>query len=329
MQNDLIRQIDNFAALFNNVQGELIKWNGPDYVGISFLIEYPKGGAFIPIITKDGKADSVAVVKIGYEYKSNLGKDKIILTVKALKASRYLFNKHFYNFEDINSPTKESVELSKKSKQPIDLEELSRYEYRPNENKIFDLSKRKYVNPKKIADEIYAVHLKTLDDKVFQFKMALQNIMVELINPINESLKIINFYMFGKTIKKKNSMSGFFSPYSDEEFVDSTVTSEKPKILGTDFPISYQSATTFILLIFLIFIIKYKWGYDVLGFANLIDTAGKNSLFMASLISVSILMIDRVIPLLIFMLINSLIRLKFYLITLKISIEDSKKTSLI
>lgn len=329
MQNDLIRQIDNFATLFKGVQGELIKWSGPDYVGISFLIEYPKKGLFIPAITKKGKIDSVAVVKIGYEYKSSLGKDKIILTVKTLKASRYLFDNHFYNFEDINSPTKESVELSKKSKQPIDLEELSRYEYRPNLNRIFDLRNKRYIEPKKIVDEIYTVHLKTLDDKVFQFKMNLQKIVVELINPINESLKIINFYLFGKTIKKKNSMSGFFSPYSDEEFVDSTVISEKPKILGTDFPISYQSATTFILLIFIIFIIKYKWGYDVLGLANLIDVVSKNSLFMASFISVSILMIDRVIPRLIFMLINSLIRLKFYLITLKISIEDSKKTSLI
>ena len=152
--------------------------------------------------------------------------------------------------------------------------------------------------------------------------MSSQKTIIGLIDPLNELLHLLNLHLFGKDIKKKDPFSGYLRPFSNDEYVDVTVTAERIKILGSDFPMTNQSARTFVGIFFLVFMVNYLCGYDIFGLVRILNTAKENALFFASLISVLIITIDKVIPRLIFFLINILIRFKFFLMTVKISIKN-------
>ena len=188
---------EGFIKIFNfSPKEEVIPWTDDDPIGLSVIKEYPKKGLFRPTYTQEGKQDSVALIKIGY-YKAN--KKEIPIRVNIHKASRYLLKDHWdFNFEDKESPTEESLENSKASRQPIDLEELSRYIFHVDTQKIFDREKNDYIEPKTIVEDIYITHLQTLKDIPFRIKMAVKNNSFSFIKPTNEFLAQLNFFLFEK-----------------------------------------------------------------------------------------------------------------------------------
>jgi len=76
-----------------------------------------------------------------------------------------------------------------------------------------------------------------------------------------------------------------------------------------------------VVFVALIFILDYLKGYDFLGFVALLNKAQENSLFLVALISVLLMLFDRILPNIILLVINTLIRLKLKLTFLKIKIE--------
>lgn len=75
--------------------------------------------------------------------------------------SLYLLDgNHFdYNFDDPDSPTKESLEISKKSISPAELESYDDYFY--DLNKRCFIEKGKKIEARKMLDDIFALHIKT------------------------------------------------------------------------------------------------------------------------------------------------------------------------
>jgi hypothetical protein len=229
---------------------------------------------------------------------------------------------HWYRFEDEQSPSQDAVEKSNNSIQPIDLDEDNKYEYDSKKNIIYDIKTRKKIEPKIIVQDIYNIHLKTLTDIGFKTKINIQKWLIIIINPLINSLKTINIVCFGKSFKKsENYFVGIWEVYKKDDMIDLTITSEKPKILGSDFPITYQTAITFVVVVLIIFLINYYYKYDLFGLVSLIKSANEISLFLASLVGVFLLIFDRVIPQFILFIINQLIKLKFRLTFLKISIH--------
>lgn len=311
-----------FAELFKNIKcNHIIPWKDSESIGISIVKDYPKDIDFIPAVDKKGRTDSVALIKIGYDRKEAVEKEKVPLTIKILKASKYYFKEDFADPTKDNCPTRESLETSKKSKQPIDLEDTSKFLFDQKLNKFYDTKSGRYIDTSYIFNYIYQAHLKTLKDKVFQFKIKFKEIILRLVESTNKILEKINSSCFGKTIKKKNPFSGYLSPYTRDEYVHISHDSYKTKIFGTDFPVSYQTAKTFIFFVFVLFITNYYFHYDFIGFVKLFESAKTNSIFLVSLVSILILFFDNVVPFLIFLLINQLIKLKYYLLTLKININ--------
>ncbi|KKS61739.1 MAG: hypothetical protein UV28_C0027G0002 [Candidatus Collierbacteria bacterium GW2011_GWE2_42_48] len=315
-----------FTGLFNNVgDAETVIWNGSDAVGLSLIKEYPDNTGFKPVKFRTGKNDSVALIKIGYLL-NNKTPDTIIIPLKVSisKASRHTFDHMFYDFDDPDSPDEKSVKESKASKQPIDLENTN-YEYNIETNKIWDKDLKKYIDPKDLVNKLYTLHLKTINAKVFRAKMRLQQMLIDIIGPINKILIKTIYLFFGKKFKKPSSdedyFEGLLKPYKHESLIDIQTTSEKPKILGTDFPISSNSATTFIVFITLVFLLHHYGNVDILGLHALLTKASESVIFLASTVSVLILLVDRVVPFFILLLINLLIRFKLSLMFLKISIN--------
>ncbi len=299
-----------FVNLFKpSVKEEIIVWNGDEAVGISILKDYPDEGKFIPARNGKGQKDSVALIKIGYLVaEENVN---VLLHVSIHKASRFLLKGNWdfvldqYNLE---SPTRISLEQSKSSKQPIDLEDNSRYQLDLKSKKILDLDKNKFVSPKNIITEIYQTHLKTLTHLAifFRLKMMFQFKVVNLIPRIIEIFKAMNLFLFGKTIRKTDDLSlGIFKPYPMNYLI--ALSDERINILGSDFAIAKHTTRTFVVVVLIVFLIHYFTGYDFLSFVELSNRANQNVLFSTTFIGVLVLVFDSIFPYILFFLINILI----------------------
>lgn len=309
-----------------SVKEQIIPWTDKEIIGISILKNYPPKSEYKPVLFRDGKPDSVALIKVGFwvkDIKNSVAK----LEISVSNASRYKFKHYWYNYDDNESPSEKAVILSESTRQPTGIEDKSRYEYHLNNKKMkfFDTKSGAYVSFKLMIEEMYNIHLKTLTNKKFILLTRVHKFTINLIEPINNKLIYINFHVFGKRIKKSNNINdyskGTFSTYKKEDLEDVTQDSEKMKILGSDFPISPQSARTFLFIFSLVFFINYLFGKDIFGLISLINSTQNNSFFLIIITSFLLYVIDRLLPYGILYLVNALIKLRLRLYDLKIHIE--------
>lgn len=320
--NDISNETKKFGQLLPSIKDEVVLWKGDSAVGLSVLRDYPDNGKFIPIRTNSGKNDSVALIRIGYLNEESTSSDKRELRVSVNKASRYLLNGNIdfiFGKQNDDSPSEASVKESRKSKQPVDLTDDSRYEINLQTKRIWDKEKKEITDLKKIVDSIYESHLKTLTHRAFFFRLQLwsKELTVNMIDPANKLLKYLNFKFFGRTLRKSDNFAlGIFEAYSLSDLIDSTT--EKTKVFGSDFPITNQSARTIVILTLSLFLINYYFNYDILGLVNLTDAAKDNLLFQLSIVGGVVFVVDGVIPYAILLIINALIKTSVFLMKLKI-----------
>ncbi len=322
MTNNISDQTEEFVKNFRNLDEEIIPWIDDDAVGLSIIKNYPENSLFVPARNLNGEPDSVALIKIGYTNSKNIEKEEnnVNLFISISKVSRYLLNNHWnYDFKDPKSPTEESLKKSKESKQPIDLED-AQYQYNLPTKRFYNSEKKKYVEAGEIVEEIYKLHLKTLRAVGFRAKIKLQKQIIEYSYPINKLLIRTNFILFGRKIKEsKNFSTGIFETYSHNDLID--LTTEKTKILGSDFPITNQTARTFVAFITVLFLFKIYSGRDILGIMYLVQKSSENNLLLASFTATLLFIFDRVIPHLILLLVNVLIRLRLWFMFWKIKLS--------
>lgn len=318
---DAKKKIEDFVELFQPyIEDQIIPWIGTDgIVGLSILRDYPDNIKFISATNKLGEKDSVALIKVGYFSVDN--EQNANLHVSITKASRFLLKGNWdFNFSKDNkeSPTRESLEISKRSKQPIDLVDNSRYQFNLNSKRIKDLEKHLEVTPNNIVNEIFNLHLKTLGYSAtfFRLKMLVQRKIPDITSSLNEWIKLFLLNFFGRTIMKTDDISlGIFKTYSAGDL--RALSDEKTKVLGSDFPITNQSARTFAVVVLFIFLAKYYLDYDFLGLVELSNIASNNLLFSATLIGSLVLFFDRIVPYLFLYIINGLIRFNLWLLKKK------------
>ena len=328
MKGSILEETKSFTRLFTRgSKGKIITWNSKDAVGISILRNYPDSSKFVPAKNAQGNTDTVILIKVGYYYinenDSSASRSETKLIVSAHKASKFLLEGHMdfvFDKENKDSPTKESLNLSKASLQPIDLEESTRFEYYIKDEKIKDTEINKYIKPSDVVDYIYNLHLKTLTYSAFFFrlKIRLQTSFANLIFPFRDLLLGIEFVLFGRTIRKSEDFAkGVFEPYERNDLVDSTT--EKVKILGSDFPITNQTARTFVIAMTGLFLINRYTGTDILGFVGTVNSLSGSFIFGASIVAVILLFFDRVLPLVLFWAINLLIYFNLWLIKKRVA----------
>lgn len=313
--------IKEFVRVFQPyIKEKIIPWVGNDAVGLSILRNYPEKGKFIPAKNRKGESDSVALIKVGYLSFDKNGNANLFISVS--KASRFLLKGNWdfiFNKDNDESPTKESLEESKNSKQPIDLEDNSRYIFNLKSKKIFDTERKKEVTPSEVIEQIYNLHLRTLSNSatLFRLKMYFQNKTMNIIGPFNENVKVLNLFLFGKTLRKSDDYSlGTFKPYSLKDL--RTLSDEKIKVLGSDFPITYQTARTFAVTVLILFLVNYYFDYDVFGFVKLTNKSSENILFSATFIGVLLIIFDVILPIALLIIINILIKIRLWLMEKKI-----------
>lgn len=289
-----------------------IYWVDDSIIGVSLFRDYPKDGKFKPVLDRDGKPDNSVMVKICYDASKNKGKRKKLI-ISVFKHSEYLSKYHFYDFAGKNGPTRQSIKLSNDSVQPANLDNNEQYQYSFKENKIYDSFSKNVVTPEDICTKMYKAHIRTTTDYWFLMKVKFKEISLKWIDSINNFLVKLIYFLFGKKIKKSDDwFVGIYKPYNRADLIDSE-GGEKPRILGSDFPISYRSAVLLVLVFSIFFLTNYFFKKDLLGFVALFDEANNNNIFLASLVSLLLILIDQVIPLFILLLMNILIKLKSWI----------------
>ncbi len=127
------------------------------YPSFFLMLKYPEGISFRPAVRKDGVPDHLVLIQVGYLIDEAVD-GRVPLTISAFLHSRYLYEKGGYNFNEDESPTRESVEASKSSIRPVDFWSARGY--------FFDHKKSTFVdengadlNGKKLLDEITDLHV--------------------------------------------------------------------------------------------------------------------------------------------------------------------------
>ena len=130
--SNISQATEEFAKDFKKEPNdEVVLWSGDNGVGFTVLRKYPDNIPFIPARNKDGEVDSVCMIKLGFPIRQEtINEKEVALFISISKQSRYLLNGHWnYDFDDEEAPTKDSLEESKKSRQPVDLEDLTGHIY--------------------------------------------------------------------------------------------------------------------------------------------------------------------------------------------------------
>lgn len=288
-----------------------------DGIWFSFEKKYPNGIMFRPAKTKDFQDDSVARIRISYQDKKMIDW-KVPIYLKVSKQSRYLMKGNYdYDFKDENCPTKESLDLSNQSWQPIELESYWDYFY-DTVNGVF-LKKEKNINPISMIDDIFNLHIKTVHRFkwiVFRFRLNFRDIIASISKILILLIKKILKFFFWRKLEKKsnNDIQEMFliDSYSKEDLL--ATYPDKISILWYDMNITKQSLLTlcFIVCVFYIWACYLKNDFGWLF---------SNQIFVWALFLISIHILDNWIPNLLRRLLNLLIKIKNKFMFMKLKIK--------
>ena len=188
-------------------------------VGFSVQKKYPNNFRFYSPKYKDGSDDIVAIIHVIYKHPDesieNIESKKAPIFLTIYPFSRYRSKYFNYNFSDPNCPTEESLERSKKTLTPIDLEDLDEY-YFDHEKMNFFNSKNQQKSGNEVLEEIYNKHCDTvhlLKGFKFRFKIQTRSIIVSILKmKIDFLIKILK-HGFGRTLDERKNYSSLLSSF--------------------------------------------------------------------------------------------------------------------
>jgi hypothetical protein len=289
----------------HNLDVKTIPWDEePQYMGFSVLRKYPRDKGFIPAITSLGLDDTVVLIRVGCFFSNNTTeKTPFIVTVS--KHSQYKYSHFGINFEDDNAPTKTSLEASELSKQPIDLEENSRYFLLEDES-IFDEKNKKTVSLNEIVDDIYKEHIETISSRkavIFKTKLNIKQSISEKIIP--EAIRYFKYLLkaFGRELSSGPGLVGIHEPYTFKQ-------------LETDYPYSFPFFKTDVR----ISVLTICWisTFTVFIWYYIPIIKSMNETFSLAVVILVFILFEYIIPYIFFKIINTLIWLRFKLDTTSI-----------
>jgi len=300
-------ELINAFDIKNNVNYEKITPLNDCKVGFSTQRKYPTHIRFHPPKKENGDDDTVALIHVVYkhpnEYKSQKENDyKIPFIIEIVTYSRYR-SKHFdYNFEDEDCPTKESIEKSKLTPQPIDLNYNNEFFY-DHRSEIFVDVNGNIISGIEILDKVFKDHCNTVHlFKGLRFKVKLksQSLLINFLSLlVNVSIWKLN-YFFGRTLDKGDSFSAYLKGYKKENL--KKLSTDSLNIFG------YNTARRVVILFCSLVVAGYVL-YFIFGIENGYIKRIFSNNFLALTHSIFILwFLDVVMPVLLFHFINIIIK---------------------
>ncbi len=279
-------------------------------VGFSVTRNYPKDLLFRPARTNKDQPDSVALMHVVYAHPAETGRpfvsNRIPVSLSATVHSLYLGKGHRgYNYEDPDSPTRETVESSKKSTRPFGLDSFDEYYFSHETSLFYDRKENRFTGVQ-LLDSLFEKHCNTAR-RVKGLTIRTQvrwlgliatafGILVHLLTWCLETL-------FGRTLKRDETPSAFLKGYPSNALI--MLSDETLNLFGYKAP--KRAVITFATIVTLVGLL---YVFLARGQSPSLDGLFSNPLFSVSTGVFLLWFVSSVLPRFLFALLNSCIKLR-------------------
>lgn len=283
-------------------------------IGFSLQKPYPANSKFKPPTKKDGTPDTVVLVKVAYRPNSGTSDaNKVPLFVSAGVFGRYI-SRHFdYNFQENDCPTEESIQESKKTPQPIDLESIDGFHFDHSTNTIQERN-GKSVDGASVIKEMYNNHVSTIDTfrgRIFRWKIASVGKASLATQPVERFLKWALQICCGRTFgPSQDAFRGVLTPYLPEDM--KLLVTESIDIFG------YRGSKNVIGTFCAILLLAYTTLKSFYHIPQWLVVIGNNTFLGSAACILAIGALDHLLPQILFRLINRNVSIKLWLMQRKI-----------
>jgi hypothetical protein len=277
--------------------------------GFSIQRRYPEDIRYRPPKLKNGTDDTVALIHVVYEHpeedkKSKEHVSKVPLVITIVPFSRFRETHYDYNFSDDNCPTKESVEKSKLTPAPIALDYKNAFYYDHIDKRFYDDTGKTFTGLE-VLEKVYSDHCDTvhlLKGLKLRFKLRSQSFGIFILDCLVKLLTKTLSLVFGRTLDDSHSISVFFSGYKRENL--KKLNTESLSIFG------YSTARRVIVLFCLLTIFVFSYYFFSSEKNKYLKTVFSNGFLSLAFSIVIIWILDVVVPVMLFHLINILIKIR-------------------
>jgi len=281
-------------------------------VAFSIKRKYPDDISYKPAHRKDGEPDNIVAIWVTYthpdESRQEININKVPVGFRVSNISLYRQNHFDYDYEESESPPKESVEQSLATPMPLSLEYSNDFFFDHSRDVFIDESG----NPQTgldILDRVFSEHCDTvhwLKGLKLRLKLLFQSKGIGLLSAIEVFLIFILKKLFGRTFEDSELKSAFYRPYNKSDF--KKLNENSLNILG------YKASKSVIILFCTIIITGSICGISNSYLDNILSNnflTLVNGLFLLWLL-------DEVVPNILFRCVNGLIILRANLSFMKL-----------
>ncbi|MCK9418355.1 MAG: hypothetical protein M0R70_03135 [Nitrospirae bacterium] len=278
--------------------------------GFSIQKKYPEDIRYKPPKLRNGDDDTVTLTHVIYEHpeedkKQQAQGSRVPLVVRIVRFSRYTATHFDYNFSDENCPTKESVEKSKLTPAPIELNYENAFYYDHGDSRFHEVTTGQALTGVEILERVYKDHCDTvhlIKGLKLRLKLRSQSFGIFILNIFVSILTKTLTSLFGRTLDDSDSISIYFSGYKRENL--KKLSTESIAVFG------YNTARRVIILFCLLVSTSFTW-YFLAGVHSKYLKAVFSNSFLSLVFSILIIWtLDVIVPLLLFHMINVGIKLR-------------------
>ena len=290
-------------------------------VGFSIKKNYPEGIRYKPAIGQKTKnPDSVAVLWVIYGNPNQKGSQSIApISIRIATMSQYRAKHWDYNFDDIegDSPSKESLEASLATPQPLELTIENEY-FIDHERNSFRDAKGRIFTGVEVLDRAFVTHCNTvhlLRGLALKVKLAWQSNFSGLLLLAVQLLVSLLKQGFGRTLESDDLNAGFFSPYKPESL--KKLDEDSMDLLG------YKASKHVIILFCALTVVAGIYKYNHPAVFSYISWLDGKTVLAATHGVFSVWLLDVAVPWAIFYLMNGLLWWRKRILMMRFSIRQS------
>lgn len=277
-------------------------------VGFSVQRKYPNDILYIPLVNREGDADTVSLIHVVYSHptdeESEFNSHKVPLIIRISTHSKYRANHIDYDFDNPKSPTKESIERTKVSTTPIALDFYDEFFYDHHSGSFIgkDLEQLSGIE---VLERVYQMHCETAHIKKgrgirrkLHFQTTATALLAFVISTFTKALSVI----FGRTLDDSDNYFAYLQGYDRKSL--KKLSTESLDVFG--YKASRRVIILFCFFVAISYAVKYRYG---------IPTPYLNSIFTDNFLALTHALIilwflDVVAPLVLFYFINILIKIR-------------------
>jgi hypothetical protein len=285
-------------------------------VGFSIKRLYPDDISYKPTRTSDGSPNNTAALWVTYLHPSETSKkldhNRIPITIRISNIDLYVAKHWDYDFDDPRSPTEESVEKSKKTRKPIELESNEEFYYDHAHDRFID-KKGTVFTGLQILDKIYIEHCNTVHffkGLAIRSKLFMRSKIHTSLGLIIGFIKFILLKVFGRTIEDEDGLSELFRGYDAHSL--KKLSTDSLEVFGYKAPKGIIILYCLLVVTYSVFALKIENSY-----LHLI--ADKEILILAHSIFV-LWFLDFVVPPILFHIMNVVIWLRTKIMRMKFKV---------